>query len=84
MSNLYVSWRKITRHIFGMPQRTHNFIVFNIGNCVIVRLDRRLCKFIYNLLHNNNLVVKQITVYKMLSPSMECDGLMKKCDGLSL
>ena len=46
-----------------------NFIVSNIGNCVIVRLDRRLCKFIYNLLHNNNLVDKQITEYKMLSPS---------------
>ena len=40
--------------------------MFNIGNCVIVRLDRRLCKFIYNLLHNDNLVVKQITEYKML------------------
>ena len=35
---------------------------------MIVRLDRRLCKFIYNLLHNDNLVVKQITEYKMLSP----------------
>ena len=68
MSNLYVSWRKIIRHIFRLPQRTHNFIVSNIGNCVIVRLDRRLCKFIYNLLHNDNLVVKQITEYKMLSP----------------
>ena len=69
MSNLYVSWRKIIRHIFRLPQRTHNFIVSNIRNCVIVRLDRRLCKFIYNLLHNDNLVVKQIAEYKMLSPS---------------
>ena len=45
----------------------HNAIVSNIGNCVIAHLDRRLCKFIYNLLHNYNLVVKQITWYKMLS-----------------
>ena len=47
----------------------HNAIVSNIGNCGIAHLDRRLCKFIYNLLHNNNLMVKQqITWYKMLSP----------------
>ena len=68
MSNLYVSWRKIICYIFRLPQRTHNFIVSNIGNSVIVRLDRRQCKFFYNLLHNDNLVVKQITEYKMLSP----------------
>ena len=64
MSNLYVSWRKIIRHIFRLPQRIHNFIASNIGNCVIFCLDCRLCKFIYNLLHNDNLVVKQITEYK--------------------
>ena len=49
MSNVYVSWCKIIRHIFRLPQRIHNFILSNIGNCVIVRFDRRLCKFIYNL-----------------------------------
>ena len=42
MCNLCVSWRKIICHIFRLPQRTHNFIVSSIGNCVIVRLDRRL------------------------------------------
>ena len=66
-SNLYVSWHKIIRQIFWLPQRTHNFIVSNIGNCVIICLDCRLCKIIYNLWHNDNLVVKQITEYKMLS-----------------
>ena len=38
-----------------------------IGNCVIVRLDCRLYKFIYNMLYNDDLVIKQITEYKMLS-----------------
>ena len=46
------------RHIFKLPQRTHNFIVSNIANCVTIRLDRRLCKLVYNVLHNYNLVVK--------------------------
>ena len=54
--------------IIRLSQRTHNIIVSNIGNCVIVLRERRLRKFIYNLLHNDNLVVKQITEYKMLSP----------------
>ena len=53
--------------IIRLSQRTHNFIVSNIRNCVIVLCERRLRKFIYNLLHNDNLVVKQITEYKMLS-----------------
>ena len=48
MFNLYVSWREIIRLIFRLSQRTHNFIVSNIGNCVIVRFNGRLCKFIYN------------------------------------
>ena len=40
MSNLYVSWRKIIRHIFRLPQRTHKVqlgpryeVVSDIGNC---------------------------------------------------
>ena len=70
MSNLCVSWHKIIRHSFRLPQRNHNFIMSNIRNCVIVCLDRRLCKFIYNLLRHDNLMVKQITEYKMLSPRM--------------
>ena len=68
MSKLYVSWRKIIRHIYRLSPKTHNYIVSNIGNCIIVRLDRRLCKFIFNLMHNENSVVRQVTTYKLLCP----------------
>ena len=48
MSKLYISWRKIIRYIFRLSPRTHNYIVSNLRNCIIGRLDRRLCKYIYN------------------------------------
>ena len=63
-----VSWRKIIRHIYRLSSKTHNYIISNIRNCIIVRLDRRLRKFIFNLMHNENFVVKQVTTYKLLCP----------------
>ena len=69
MSKLYVSWRKIIRHIFHLHPWTHNYIVANLGNCVIERLDRRICKFIYKLLHSENVFVQQVTRHKLFSPT---------------
>ena len=69
MSNLYISWRKSIRYIFRLSPRTHNYIVYNLGNCIIGRLDRRLCKSIYNLLHCENIRVQQIVKCKLLSPT---------------
>ena len=39
----------------------------NLGNCIIGRLDRKLCKYIYNLLHCENITVQQIMKCKLLS-----------------
>ena len=47
MSKLCISWRKIIRYIFRLSPITHNYIVANLGNCIIGRLDMRLCKYIY-------------------------------------
>ena len=58
MSKLYISWRKIIRYIFLLSPRTHNYIMSNLGNCIIERLDRRLCKYLYNLLHCYNITVQ--------------------------
>ena len=67
MSKLYISWRKIIRYICRLSPRTHNYIVSNLGNCIIRRLDRRLYKYIYNLLHCENITVQQIVKCKLLS-----------------
>ena len=57
MSKLYVCWCKIIGDIYRLSPKTHNYIVSNIGNCIIERLDRRLCKYIFNLMHTDNSVV---------------------------
>ena len=65
MSKLYVSWRKIIRHIYRLSPNSHNYSVYcfyNIGNCIIERLDLRLCKYIFSLMHNENSVVRQVTM----------------------
>ena len=60
---------KIICYIFRLSPRIHNYIVSNLGNCIIGRLDRRLCKYIYNLLHCENITVQQIVKCKLLSPT---------------
>ena len=40
ISKLFISWRKIIRFIFRLSPRTHNYIVSDLGNCIIGRLDR--------------------------------------------
>ena len=55
MSKLFISWR----YIYRWSPRTHNYIVSNLGNYIIERWDRRLCKYIYNLLHCENINVQQ-------------------------
>ena len=68
MSKVYVSWREIIRHIYRLSPRIYNYIVSNIGNCIIKRLARRLCKYCFNLVHNGNSVVRQVMNYKLLCP----------------
>ncbi len=65
ISKLHVAWRVIVRRIFNLPPRTHNYIVSKLGGCIITRLERRLCKFIYNLIHCDNVTVRQIAKYKL-------------------
>ena len=47
MSLLYVAWRKSIRIVFRLPSQTHNYIISNLGGCIIERMDRRLTKYIY-------------------------------------
>ena len=65
MSQLYVAWQKSIRRVFRLPSQTHNYIVSNLGRCIIERLDRRLTKiyiyiYIYNILHGDNIAIKTI------------------------
>lgn len=65
MSDIYVSWRKVLRHIFRLSPRTHNYIVSILGNDLVVKLDRRLCKYVYKLIHCDNVLVKNVVKCKL-------------------
>ena len=69
MQNVCLSWRKSIRKVFRLPSQTHNYIVSNLGGCIIERLDRRLTKYIYNILKGDNNVIKTIVHSKLdMSP----------------
>lgn len=67
MSKLYVSWRKIIRRIFRLPYRAHNYLVSYLGDCIITRLDRRLCKYVYKLINSENMIVQSVVKCKLIS-----------------
>ena len=65
MYQLYVAWRKSIGRVFRLPSQTHNYNVLNFGGCIIERLDRRLTKYIYIILHGDNNVIKTIVHSKL-------------------
>ena len=85
MSKLYISWRKITRYIFRLSPRTHNYFVSNLGNCIIGRLDRTLCKYIYYVSHSENITVQKMVKCKLLSlTSILADNYRYLCNKYNL
>ena len=48
-----------------LPSQTHNYIVSNVGGCIIERRDRRFTKYIYNILHGDNNVIKTVVHSKL-------------------
>ena len=63
MSQLYVAWWKSIRRVFLLPFQTHNYIVSNLGGCIIERLDRRLTKYIYIIFYTVTIMfLKQLYI----------------------
>ena len=52
--NCMAAWRKVIRKIFKLPMRTHNYIVCGIVESVNIILDRRIAKYIFNIIDSNN------------------------------
>ena len=63
--NVYTAWRKCMRVIFCRLNTTHNYIISNLYYDIVERLHRRLVKFIYNLLHTNNVIGQSIVNRKL-------------------
>ena len=69
ISELYVAWRKVIRKIFKLPMRTHNYIVCGIVESVNIILDRRIAKYIFNVINSNN-----ITVTSLINTFLNCES----------
>ena len=46
--------------IFCLPNTTHGYIISNLDYNIMERIDHKIAKFIYNLLHTNNSTVQSI------------------------
>ena len=55
-----MAWRKVIRKIFKLSMRTHNYIVCGIVESVNIILDRRIAKYIFNVINFDNIVVTSI------------------------
>ena len=38
------------KEMFKLPYRTHNYLVCGIVECITVKLDRRLTKFVHSMI----------------------------------
>ena len=54
------------RVIYCLPNTTNTYIISHLDYNIMERLDRRLVKYIYNLLHTNDSSVQSIVNSKLL------------------
>ena len=59
----FFAWRKTMRKLFGLPYRTHNYIVCGITEDISIKLHRRVTKFMYLMIHSDNDTVKLMTAF---------------------
>ena len=57
------------RKLLRLPNRTHNYIVCEIVECISIKLDKRLAKFAYSMLNSRNL-----TVFKLIRLFLKSDS----------
>ena len=55
--------------VIQVTHRTHNYIVCGIVECISVKLDRQLAKFVYSMLNSRNL-----TVFKLIRLFLKSDS----------
>ena len=83
-SDIYVAWRKVIRKLFKLPYRIHNYLVCGIVECITVKLDRRLTKFVHSMINSKNSTVRELIVHFLKTESSvfaeNCRYLMYKYD----
>ena len=59
INDIYVAWRKVIRKLFKLPYRTHNYLVCGIVECITVKLNRRLTKFVHSMINSNKMYARR-------------------------
>ena len=54
ISKMCIARRKIMRKLFKLTNRTYNYIVCRIVECISIKLDRRLVKFVCLMLNSKS------------------------------
>ena len=84
INDIYVAWRKVIRKLFKLPYRTHNYLVCGIVECITVKLDRRLTKFVHSMINSKNSTVRELIAHFLTTESSvfakNCRYLMYKYD----
>ena len=57
IGDVFTAWRVLMRQVFKLPRRAHNFIVNGICESITIRLDRKLLKYLFNMIHSTNITV---------------------------
>ncbi len=69
VNEMFVAWRKVTRKLFKLPPRAHNYIVCSLVECISVKLDRRIVKYMFSVINTNNQTMRD-----MIHCFMSCDS----------
>ena len=80
----YVAWRKVIRKLFKLSYRTHNYLVCGIVECITVKRDRRLTKFMHSMINSKNSTIRELIAHFLTTESSvfaeSCRYLMYKYD----
>ena len=69
INDMYVAWRKVIRKLFKFLYRTHNYLVCGIVECITVKLDRRLTKFVHSMINSKNSTVRELIAHFLTTES---------------
>ena len=67
-----VAWCKVIRKLLKLLYRTHNYLVCGIVECIAVKLDRRLTKFMYSMVNSKNSNVCKLIAHFFTAESLVC------------
>ena len=84
INDIYVAWRKVIMKLFNFHKELIIIWVCDIVECITVKLDRRLTKFVHSMINSKNSTVCELISHFLITESSvfaeNCRYLMHKYD----